>query len=71
MMANNVNKHGSKELHRSGFRKQHLLPLYATGRVSLHDRPRHFMKRKTITICVQHANQSEKSTRPQPKYSSQ
>ena len=35
--------------------------VYATGHVSLHDRPRHFMQRKAINLCVQHAYQSEKS----------
>ena len=44
--------------------------MYATGHVSLHDRPHHFVRRKAINLCVQHANQSEKS-RLQPKCSSQ
>ena len=71
MMANNVNKHSSKELHRSGLRNQHLfLSCLSTGHVSLHDRPSHFMKRKAINLCVLHAYQSEKSCL-QPKYSSQ
>ena len=42
----------------------------AAGHVSLHDRPSHFIERKAINLCVQHANQSEKSCL-QPKYSSQ
>ena len=44
--------------------------MYATGHASLHDRPHHFMKRKAVNLCVQHANQSEKSCL-QPKYLSQ
>ena len=72
IMANNVNQHSSKELHAYvRTQKPTSLPLlYATGHVSLHDRPRHFVRRKAINLCVQHANQSEKS-RLQPKYSSQ
>ena len=72
MMANNVNKHSSKELHRPGLAQKptSLPPLYAAGHVSLHVRPSHFIERKAINLCVQHANQREKSCL-QPKYASQ
>ena len=72
MMANKVIKHSSKELQRSGLRNQHLFLrcMLQVMSPSLHDKPRHFMKRKATNLCVQHANQSEKSCL-QPKYSSQ
>ena len=71
MMTNNVKQTQFKRITQIRAQKPTSLPpLYATGHASLHDRPCHFMKRKAVNLCVQHANQSEKSCL-QPKYLSQ
>ena len=58
MMANNVNKHSSKELHRSGLRNQHLflrcmlqvMSPYMTDSATL-------LKGMQLNLCVQQINQ--------------
>ena len=71
MIANNVKQTQFKRITQIRAQKPTSLPpLSATCHVSLHDRPHHFMKKKAVNLCVQHANQREKSCL-QPKYLSQ